>query len=369
MSSISQDRSVLSPLTGHLAWLDWLRFGAAFAVLLCHARGGHWMDWGSLEASSKTGMVAAFFAMTRPNQEPVVVFFVLSGFLVGGRLIEKLINGSFCAAEYTLDRFSRIYIPLVPALALSAIAASVLGNQVKVAELAGNLLSLQGIACKSFAGNEPLWSLAYEVWFYVLAGSFVAVASVRVSRRVLALFLFAGGILVYAQLSAVLLYCWLLGAAAYPLHKLVLPKITIGLGLLLTLAGAAASQLSMQSRSLAISVSWLPSRDIAILIMSAGFALSVAWLARRPVETLLAARFQSAGTTLAAFSYTLYLTHYPVLLIMGWFNPGRHADVTMANAAFLLGKLGVCLFVAWLLYLPFERRTGQFRSWFRARYM
>ena len=68
----------------HYAWLDWLRFGAAFAVLLCHARGGTWMDYGSLDAGSKNLIAAMFFAVTRPNLEPVVVFFVLSGFLVGG---------------------------------------------------------------------------------------------------------------------------------------------------------------------------------------------------------------------------------------------------------------------------------------------
>lgn len=37
-ASIAQNR-------GHLYWLDWLRFVAAFMVVAIHARGNTWVEW------------------------------------------------------------------------------------------------------------------------------------------------------------------------------------------------------------------------------------------------------------------------------------------------------------------------------------
>lgn len=355
----------------HYAWLDWLRFGAAFAVLLCHARGGTWMDYGSLDTGSKNLIAAMFFAVTRPNLEPVVVFFVLSGFLVGGKALERLIQGSFSPSSFALDRFSRIYIPLLPALALTAVAALVTGRTIDFGELAGNLLSLQCVFFNSFAGNVPLWSLSYEVWFYVLAGSAAAAIAVAGTKgRLFAMVLFAVAVLIYTALSPALLYCWLLGAVAYPLRDVKLPGLAAGIAALLAVGGAVASQLNMKTKESAeYALVWLPPRELAILIMSAGTAVTVAWLAGRPVKSEVMRRWQALGAALAAFSYTLYLTHYPVLELLNRFVATRYNDITMANVGVFLLKIGVCLGVAWLLYLPFERRTGDFRKWFRSRFM
>src|ERR1700759_619613 len=46
----------------------------------------------------------------------VIVFFVISGFLVGGRTILTLRNKEFNLLDYLIHRFSRIYLVLVPAL-------------------------------------------------------------------------------------------------------------------------------------------------------------------------------------------------------------------------------------------------------------
>jgi len=326
------------------------------------------MDWGNLDEASKNGFVAVFFTVTRPNIEPVVVFFVLSGFLVGGKVLERLVHGTFCPASYALDRFSRIYIPLLPAFAFTAIVAWALGHPPGLGELLGNLLSLQNIACRNFGGNSPLWSLSYEVWFYVLAGSFAAVASASTNRRVTAMFIFALATVVYSALSPILLFCWLLGAAAYPLRTEVLPRWAIISGVCLAIGGAAMSQMNMQSRSLEVPLGWLPSRDVSLLFMGAGLAITVAWLAGKSVKSPGMAKFQAIGAALAALSYTLYLTHYPVLGAWQLVDATRYSYVTVSTVALLVLKVSSCLVVAWLLYLPFERRTGDFRKWFRARY-
>jgi len=70
--------------TNHFFWMDWIRFLAAFMVLLVHARHSIWLDYGELNAQSKGLLTQAFFLVTRMGKESVMVFFVMSGYLVGG---------------------------------------------------------------------------------------------------------------------------------------------------------------------------------------------------------------------------------------------------------------------------------------------
>lgn len=323
------------------------------------------MDWGGLEAGSKTAVAGVFFAVTRANLEPVVIFFVLSGMLVGGKVIERVLSGDFNVPAYVLDRFSRIYIPLFPALILSGVVAWQGGNVIRMDELVGNIASLQSVVVAPFAGNAPLWSLSYEVWFYVVAGSAAAAISLRASTSFAAFLVLFWALLICAKLEAVLFYCWLLGALGFSLTKVRLPNYVLGCALFLTALGAVGSQLSMKSQSAVFDVAWLPSRATSVLAMSAGCAVLFAWLATTRVTSRLMSRIQALGTSLAAFSYTLYLTHYPVLQVWEKFSPERRTALDVWSFAVFFAKIGSCLFIGWLLYLPFERRTGKFREWVR----
>ena len=72
------------------------------------------------------------------------------------------------------------------------------------------------------------------------------------------------------------------------------------------------------------------------------------------------------GARLAAFSYTLYLSHFPLLLVMrSWHTP--YATVSAESILTYFAKIAVCLAAAWVLYLPFERNTARFRRLLRAR--
>jgi peptidoglycan/LPS O-acetylase OafA/YrhL len=59
--------------------------------------------------------VGIFFAATRLGGEAVLLFFVLSGFLVGGRIIRRAKSRTFSLKDYSVDRCSRILLPLIPA--------------------------------------------------------------------------------------------------------------------------------------------------------------------------------------------------------------------------------------------------------------
>lgn len=95
----------------HYYWLDALRFIAAFMVLLSHSRSTFFPAFGDLPAEQHNVLTMAFTLFCRLGHEAVVIFFVLSGFLVGGRGIERMQNGTMKVGSYAIDRFSRIYPP------------------------------------------------------------------------------------------------------------------------------------------------------------------------------------------------------------------------------------------------------------------
>ena len=95
----------------HFFWLDSLRFIAAFMVLLSHARNTFFPAFGDLPADQHNIFSMAFTLFCRMGHEAVIVFFVLSGFLVGGRGFERSKDGSMNVGSYAIDRFARITPP------------------------------------------------------------------------------------------------------------------------------------------------------------------------------------------------------------------------------------------------------------------
>lgn len=65
-------------------WIDALRFLAAFFVLFSHSRNDFFLPFSELPAEQHSMLAYAFYSLGRLGHEAVIVFFVLSGFLVGG---------------------------------------------------------------------------------------------------------------------------------------------------------------------------------------------------------------------------------------------------------------------------------------------
>lgn len=92
----------------HYWWIDLLRFLAAFVVMAGHARGSFLAEYSVLPQDQHTPIVFGFYFLTRLGFEAVMIFFVLSGFLVGGKAVERITEGTFRAKQYAIDRFARI---------------------------------------------------------------------------------------------------------------------------------------------------------------------------------------------------------------------------------------------------------------------
>lgn len=324
-----------------LPWIDWLRFSAAAVVLLAHARGYVFESYGNLAGESRSPLV---FLVTRVEHEAVIVFFVLSGFLVGGKGLERLLRGDFRRKDYVIDRCSRILVPLFPALVLTVICAFVMGEVISSTQLLGNVLGLQGIWVAQFGKNAPLWSLAYEYWFYVLLWAVALFTAKEENARFL-----AGGVLllvllVFTSLKPVFLFSWVIGAVMWflPVRKWKLLFLFLGgIVMVYSITGIQVLQ-AYEGEKAGWTVAlerWYPEGDALVLLLSASVALVVGCLVQLPVRMQAFLRVERVGAWLAGFSYTLYLTHFPLLRLLPHFGLER-ADVVDGKS--VLVYLSVC---------------------------
>lgn len=138
-------------------------------------------------------LVKGFYLLTGYGHQAVMIFFVLSGFLVGGKIIEKLEENKFHFGTYLIDRFSRLYPVFFVSLILggaldwlgftnfaesgiysasSENPVGVIGYDAKsrsdLPTLFINFLMLQGLIGPTFGSNGPLWSIAMEFWYYLI---------------------------------------------------------------------------------------------------------------------------------------------------------------------------------------------------------
>ncbi|ALI53970.1 acyltransferase family protein [Celeribacter marinus] len=349
--------------TNHIPWLDWMRFLAAFLVLLAHLRGQFFSEWSALEDASRTAFTFLFFSATRLGNEAVITFFVLSGYLVGGRMINRVFAGTFNMKRYIADRSSRIYTPLLPAIVLTATAGIVLGHSDVAASSFGSFISLQGTFFSVPPSNGPLWSLTYEVWFYVIAVTLPLVVAKNWTGALVVVSLTA---IVFAQLNAYYIFTWLFGALIYPVRlDCARRKVTFAIyGIILTVTGLAMSQLGTQGTLKVVQLGE-NSAEIGLIIFAFGFALLLGFITSLPVPQYgVFAKLYNFGMPLAGFSYSTYLFHYPLLhLFVHFTNHQRVTAVTWSSFSVFMLILFSLLIACYLAYQLFEARTEIVRNW------
>ena len=175
--------------------LDFIRGLAALLVTAGHLR--HLLFDSSTRLNEAGIQISlpwkVFYGLTGLSHEAVIVFFALSGFLVGGKVLSDLTDKRFSWPLFVLRRLTRLWIVILPALLLT-LAFDLLGSQFalvpvyqggfyeiyssgptldepanhSLSTFLGNVLFLQKIYVPVFGSNGPLWSLANEFWYYVL---------------------------------------------------------------------------------------------------------------------------------------------------------------------------------------------------------
>lgn len=252
----------------HLPWIDALRFIAAFLVLFTHCRHDFFLRYDQLDPSQQGPIAFLFYTIGRLGPEAVIVFFVISGFLVGGIGLERIKKGTFRLLDYAVNRTVRIGLPLMGATVIFGIVTFFTEAQWSWAVATGNLFSLQGIFVDPLV--PPFWSLSYEVWFYIIL---FAIGLTFTRLRGWGFLLFVVCCLVFAVLNPLYLLCWFLGAMAWLTrpqrsNKLVLWGAMVGVALMLML-----SQMTMGSEALPMDVAL--SHDVIIVLLCFAFCVLV----------------------------------------------------------------------------------------------
>lgn len=344
------------------SYLDWVRILSAQAVVI-----GHYGSWVGGDETLIGGRV--------PIQDlGVVVFFILSGYLIASTLNNKLAaNPDYRFSDFFIDRFSRIYVTFVPALllvlGLDAYSAAN-GRYLHAAafngyQFFGNLLMLQDFPLfailrrftpdagpwlvTSFGSARPFWTLAVEWWLYMFFGWFMLVHLRRGARSwrdcaVLAVLAFVPVMHATVSRGAGLALFWLLGTVATVVlaHR---PRASLSRR---ALAGIAASALVLGLARFAVARQFY---DLQGVLFVAVAFLAGLYLARSGVAA--PRRDNAAGgpvAVLAGASFALYAVHYSVMefaLAMFPAVPRLH----LAGLAFFASQV-----LAVAIYLAFDRR-------------
>ena len=383
-------RRVLQDVEGRTfaSFLDLTRWTAAMIVFLGHLRDPLFLGYGSLVASDRNLGVQFWYFITGWFSEAVIVFFVLSGYLVGGIASARASAGQFSIGSYAIDRLTRLYVALVPALVLTAIldvagstwfadtgfwththpmlaekvATAPFLTYLTVQNFLANLFMLQTIVTPPFGSDQPLWTISLEFWFYVVFG--LGLSTYLFSSRRLRLL----GLLALGALFVLLglkfpgyMGLWLLGvvAAFVPWRAVERPLLAafVFLGVLIV---SRAEQATLKQSD------WAPwARDYLV-------AATFTWLlvSMRSVTLAILEYASRFNRFMADFSYSLYLIHFPLMLFLlgalhatGRFDGiARGYAPTSSQGLFVYGlEVALTYAGAWLFSQATERRTPGIR--------
>ena len=329
----------------------------------------------------------------------VVIFFVLSGFLIHhNTLTNHQRYGELFLETYMMKRFFRVftlYIPVVILCFMTDITLQhfVLPLEQKVNENAriqnffGSFLMLQqnpwsevgaqifgvdAVNLKPYGSARPLWTVAIEWWIYVAYGIAASVyygysRAPRMLSSVGFLFVFSMSIVAFNAISGIgnnLSLIWALGAlVAHFFVKLDDSKIsgkqgTIYAAMFLLLGLFFLRIFHMNWSSIYRIVD--PYDFVNAIIFSGLFA---AFLIKSPVKMEIL-RWRYIAKLVANLSYPLYLSHFTVLSVfygLGWFE-----DVSFTNYFVIFGASNC---VAFLLYHLIDKHHGALRVAFSKRFL
>lgn len=226
-------------------WLNVMRALAAQAVVIGHA------NYLFFDYAAGTGGALAWLVniCSAGAHKAVIMFFVMSGFLIGGPVIEAMQSQRFDPFKYFIDRLTRLWIVILPALLMTALldglafnyggGDALLASRVpffpewwsslepdSIKTFVLNAFFMQMIIGFQYGTNLSLWSISNEFWYYILLpaglGMFVFKRSARIVCVLLSLFIISlfiysakpndeGRSVAYFMMFVI----WMMGAAAY----------------------------------------------------------------------------------------------------------------------------------------------------------
>ena len=356
--------------------LDMARGLAALAVLFGHVRGLFFVPYHELQHHSAA--LAAFYGLTTLGHQAVIVFFVLSGFFIVSSIVDSFEREHWSWTVYLANRIVRLSLVLIPALFLCCIVDHIgmamrstatfyyypvenlfttsVSDFETFRNFIGSFCYLQSIVVQPFGSDGPLWSLSYEFWYYILFPLALCALMKRV-RPVVRIAYLLLVILVACFIGRIItmyFLIWLLGGA--------IAGATVFSWSPFRLARVNAITVVPLICVLGLSVARpLNSGFLTDLIVALGFTLWVYATVEAP-ERPISVLYVKSARLFAGFSYTLYLTHFPLVFLM---RAGIiHGKVWRPDAIHLLYALGIAtvpIVIAYGIAQVTEAKTAQVR--------
>lgn len=320
-------------------YFDVARLGAAIVVLLHHV-------W---------PLIMPSLPIPWPGHEAVVVFFVLSGYVIAYTASDERMR----LATYAEHRAARVLSVALPALLLAALIAPFsAGPQIHYAgqlQLPAQEFLFASLLNATFLGqsfglnvaaplNSPYWSICYEVWYYVIFAAWTFSGKRwRIALTVLALCL--AGLKIVALLPV-----WLIGVALFhhmprwsPARARLIFVATLAAALAFWWSGASPlirGQLQAMAPDLMASLrgsNQFAGDTILGVIVALHFA-AVASMGTQLRPLFRAERQIRFGSS---FTFSTYLYHMPLTVLI-WNGLGvHHPAAVLALLALFIVALGM----------------------------
>jgi peptidoglycan/LPS O-acetylase OafA/YrhL len=327
------------------------------------------------------GHATRFFSVAEWSMAPhfpfiqnigVLLFFVMSGFLITGTLLQNSLRADYSFARYFIDRFARIYSGLLPALAFVLVVDGVtiwLTNDPTISRyytfktLVANLAMLEGyrgvfdhsyFQWSAFGSDSPLWTLAIEWHIYMFVGAtfflcrrrgwWVVLAAIALFSGQTALhFLF--GMFEGSGTGHGLFTLWLGGSAIYLLLARYVPPLWISVALF-AMAACAYGYTVVPGNEYDMAT-------YPALILLVGSMVSIT----QRTKVLHNKRMIAAIRTAADYSFTLYLIHYTIMVAVA------AVFATPQGWAWFCVTVAISNLFAYLIARPTEMRHRDFAAW------
>lgn len=352
---------------------DLLRGVAALLVCIGHIRNFLFVDFGNV--LNPNFFDKLFYFLTGLGHQAVMIFFVMSGYLVGGSVWKNIEKGNFSWGDYAVTRLTRLWLVLIPALAVTFILDT-LGKYVangagydgkwlellssgpgigintidlSILALLGNILFLQTIAVPVYGSNGPLWSLANEFWYYLIFPC-IALALYKSTLRVWLVFAALIGLYFWFPVTLFVGFIfWVMGCLVAIAAVRVVGRINwwhvIGSAALFVAAMASAKFFTGFGSDLIVAVA-----SALLLLVLPSIQISN-WVVVR------------TASMLSEMSYSLYLFHFPFVAFF-WFvfiAPIQLQPNSSSYINFFILSIAAIIF-CFVMWWLFERHTISLRT-------
>lgn len=356
------------------AHLDTIRSIAALAVLLMHARHLFLIDW--LQVQHKNILLRLVYATSGFGHQAVIVFFVLSGFLIGPSVLRSIHTQRWSSSRYFLRRFFRLEVVLFPALLLCLVwdfggihlfgLGGIYGGhetyypigyniraRLSVPIFLGNAAFLQTLRVPTLGSDSPLWSLSNEFWYYMLFPSIALLCSSIHGKPSRVVYGILVCMIAWMVGASILLYfpIWVMGALVFYVPKSTVSnrwrRVMLGISALVFLVFTVLAH------------SW-KNQLFSDYCMSTAFAVFLYFLINHATD--VGDVYSKVSHEMASSSYTLYVVHTPFLVFIAVWVGGRWIP-TPLHVTYEVLILGAAWIYAHLIHMVFEAHTDQIRSW------